>query len=75
MQQQQQEQRQQQQQQQEEEDLSLNEASNNSEKHNNGDTDTNNAPWIGWLGRCCLECEATDHREDATYCWSCGSEL
>jgi hypothetical protein len=31
--------------------------------------------WVGWLGRCCLECEATDHREDAKYCWSCGSKL
>jgi Ion channel len=30
---------------------------------------------IGWLGRCCLECEATDHREDASFCWSCGSKL
>lgn len=29
----------------------------------------------GLLGRCCLECEAIDHREDARYCWSCGSEL
>jgi hypothetical protein len=31
--------------------------------------------WVGWLGRCCLECEGTDHREDALYCWSCGSKL
>jgi hypothetical protein len=31
--------------------------------------------WVGWLGKCCLECEATDHREDALYCWSCGSQL
>ena len=29
----------------------------------------------GWLGRCCLECESTDHREDATFCWNCGSKL
>ena len=32
-------------------------------------------PFEGWLGRRCLECEATDHREDASYCWSCGSKL
>jgi hypothetical protein len=31
--------------------------------------------WVGSLGRCCLECEATDHRDDALYCWSCGSML
>lgn len=29
----------------------------------------------GLLGRCCLECESTDHREDATFCWNCGSKL
>lgn len=31
--------------------------------------------FVGWLGRCCLECEATDHREDAKFCWSCGSKF
>lgn len=29
----------------------------------------------GFLGRSCLECESTDHREDATFCWNCGSKL
>jgi len=29
----------------------------------------------GRLGRCCLECESTDHREDAAFCWKCGSKL
>ena len=32
-------------------------------------------PFEGLLGRYCLECESTDHREDATYCWNCGNEL
>jgi len=31
--------------------------------------------YVGWLGRCCLECQCTDHRENAKYCWSCGSEI
>ena len=29
----------------------------------------------GLLGRYCLECESTDHRDDATYCWNCGNKL
>ena len=31
--------------------------------------------WVGWMGLCCLECGESDHREDASYCWHCGSEL
>jgi uncharacterized paraquat-inducible protein A len=31
--------------------------------------------WVGLLGQCCLECEATDHQDDALYCLSCGSKL
>jgi voltage-gated potassium channel len=34
-----------------------------------------NGQFEGLLGRYCLECESTDHREDATYCWNCGNKL
>ena len=26
-------------------------------------------------GRCCLRCQATEHRDDASFCWSCGSRV
>jgi len=27
------------------------------------------------VGKCCRDCEGIEHRQDATFCWSCGTEL